>query len=144
MSCFVCSRWQINVPKLMNCSNDFCRMLSWKQSLMERRPNTLCYRCCVVKDSFSNDGTRYQRCLHFISDHSRPFIGYGHWTSRPKVISPEVMSPEIRVMSPEIFCQVARNFVMLSNIVIALVSIHQILKNKICYSFDVLVSFHQG
>ena len=144
MSCFVCSRWQINVPKLMNCSNDFCRMLSWKQSLMERIPNTLCYRCCVVKDSFNNDGPLYQRRLHFMSDHSRPFTSYGHWTSRPKVISPEVMSREIRVMSPDIFCLVAQNFVTLSNIVIALVSIHQILKNKICYSFDVLVSFHQG
>ena len=144
MSCFVCSRWQINVPKLMNCSNDFCRMSSWKQSLMERRPNTLCYRCFVVKDSFNNDGPLYQRRLHFMSDHSRPFTSYGHWTSRPKVISPEVMSREIRVMSPDIFCQVAQNFVTLSNIVIALVSIYQILKNKICYSFDVLVSFHQG
>ena len=30
------------------------------------------------------------------------------------------------------------------NILIALVSLHQTFKNKICYSFEVLVSFHQG
>ena len=37
-------------------------------------------------------------------------------SSRPKVITPEVVSPETRVMSPEIFSQVARNFILLSNI----------------------------
>ena len=31
-------------------------------------------------------------------------------SSRPKVISPEVMSPETRVMSPEIYSHVARYF----------------------------------
>ena len=30
------------------------------------------------------------------------------------------------------------------NILIALVSLHQTFKNKICYSFEVLVSFHEG
>ena len=57
----------------MNCSNDFCRMSSWKQSLMDRRPNTLCYRCCAVKDSFNNDGPWYQYCPQFyMSDRSTP------------------------------------------------------------------------
>ena len=32
----------------------------------------------------------------------------GNRSSRPKVISPEVMSPETRVMSPEIYSHVAR------------------------------------
>lgn len=40
----------------------------------------------------------------------------GLWLSRPKVISPELVSPETRDMSPEIFIQVARNFILLSNI----------------------------
>ena len=37
-------------------------------------------------------------------------------SSRLKVISPEVMSPETRVMSPEIYSHVARNFIMLKKI----------------------------
>ena len=40
----------------------------------------------------------------------------GLWLSRPKVISPELVSPETRDMSPEIFIQVARNFILLGNI----------------------------
>ena len=40
----------------------------------------------------------------------------GLWLSRPKVISPELVSPETRDMSPEIFIQVAGNFILLSNI----------------------------
>jgi len=42
---------------------------------------------------------------------------------------------------------VARNFVTLSNILTSqscLFPFHQIFKNEIYYSFDVLVSFHQG
>ena len=35
-------------------------------------------------------------------------------SSRPKVTSPELVSPETRDMSPEIFIQVARNFILLS------------------------------
>ena len=34
----------------------------------------------------------------------------GNRSSRPKVISPEVISPGTRVMSPEIHSHVARNF----------------------------------
>ena len=37
-------------------------------------------------------------------------------SSRPKVISLELVSPVTRDMSPEIFIQVARNFILLSNI----------------------------
>ena len=36
--------------------------------------------------------------------------GGGPKSSCPKVISPEVMSPETRVMSPEILSHVTRNF----------------------------------
>ena len=36
---------------------------------------------------------------------------YGNRSSRPKVISPEVMSPGTRVMSPEFLSNVARNFI---------------------------------
>ena len=35
----------------------------------------------------------------------------GNRSSRPKVISPEVMSPGTRVMLPEIHSHVARNFI---------------------------------
>ena len=44
-------------------------------------------------------------------------------SSRPKVISPEVMSPETRVMSPEIYSDVARNFIMLKKIIKLLVRV---------------------
>ena len=37
-------------------------------------------------------------------------------SSRPKVISPEVMFPETRVMSPEIHGHVARNFIECLNL----------------------------
>ena len=42
-------------------------------------------------------------------------------SSRPKVTSPEVMSPETRVMSPDILSHVARNFIMLKKILKMLV-----------------------
>ena len=38
---------------------------------------------------------------------------HGLRSSRPKVITPEVMSPETRVMLPEIHSHVARNFKIL-------------------------------
>ena len=47
------------------------------------------------------------------------------------------MSPETRVVSPENFSEVSRNFIMLNNnpyILIALVSFHQIFKNKIYFT----------
>ena len=83
-------------PQIMNCSNDFCRMLSWKQSLMERRPNTLCYRYCVLKDSCDNHDPWYQRCQQFyMSDYSRPLITvYGQVarkSSRPKLCRPKLI-----------------------------------------------------
>ena len=68
---------------------------------------------------------------------------YGRKSSRPKIH----MSPETRVMSPKIFSQVARKFYHAwqhPNTFIALIPCHKIFKNKIYYSLDVLISFHQG
>ena len=63
----------------------------------------------------------------------------GLQSSRPKAILPEVMSPKI-------FNQVARNFITLSNILTSYRTCfaREIFKNKIYYSFDVLVSFDQN
>ena len=58
-------------------------------------------------------------------------ISLGLWSSCPKVTSPEVMSSEIRVTSPKIFSQVtwnaeyvARNFILLKNILAPLLHIY--------------------
>ena len=57
--------------------------------------------------------------------------GGGGWGFKVKS---KVMSPETRVISPENFSEVAQNFIMVNNnpnILIALLSFHQIFENKI-------------
>ena len=68
--------------------------------------------------ALSNSALIFCRKL-VLSFHNRAFVGWsGLRSSLPKVVSPET-----RVMSPEIYSHVARNFIMLKNILKLLVRV---------------------
>ena len=94
------TEWTLLLPVADYCANKICSVLMLFKLVMELRLGSL-----LTTWSNVNDNQKIQLVLLEESN------VYGNRSSRPKVISPEVMSPGTRVMSPEFLSNVARNFI---------------------------------